>query len=151
MKKIILILFFSLSLVYSSDFNLKTIDNKILHIDINKYGFDFKEYKGKPVYLIFFGTQCLPCTYRIPVEMEEAEREGAKIIGIQAQMFNVPTYKIKKMQRELNMNFPIIKNEEASKLIQFLDKNGLWIGGVPYILKFDNNGFLINKNKKTFF
>lgn len=92
MKKIIEIIFVSLLLsglanAASSDdtFNVTTVNGKKLKLEGTPKGLVVDEYKGKIVFVEFWGTWCAPCLMSIPhhVNLQEKYKDQLRVIAFE--------------------------------------------------------------------
>jgi thiol-disulfide isomerase/thioredoxin len=145
LQKILLLITITITLQANSlgSFNLKTIDNQNIVIEVTNRGFEFPQYPNKSVYLNFFGTHCPPCRAEIPRLINEASDGDIQLISIQAQDNSISDSEVKSFVMDMGMHYPVINANQASKLINFLNINGKWLGGVPYTITFDSDGTLL--------
>jgi len=90
MKKIFLalfLLFFTSSAVHAAEdvFNISTVNGKKLTLRGTDDGIIVDQYKGKIVFLEFWGTWCGPCLLSIPhhVKMQEKYKDDLRIVSFE--------------------------------------------------------------------
>ena len=156
-KNIFLILFFLLlssSLNAVQSFNLKTLNNRAINITNYEGNFLFTddEYKGKEVLFFFFGKYCPYCIKEIPhiINLANKRSNKLKIIGIHAQN-KIENPALKEFVKQQKMNFDILTYEEGMKLVRYLKKRQMWIGGVPFHVIVDIDGNLESLEFKSLF
>ena len=121
-------------------FTIKTVTGKTLHIDEKDAGLDIHEFRGKVVFLIFFGHQCPPCMAEIP-ELIKITKEGHKdleIMGLEVQ--GLDEDRLEKFVKYKNINYNIISGEGNRDFIGYVAQKAGWSGAIPFLLAMDKNG-----------
>lgn len=142
MRKIVaIVLFLSLSL-FAQKFTLQTLEGE--KISINNYEgnfiFEDKKYKKKNILLFFFGTRCPYCIKDIP-EVNMLENSGIKVIGIHAQ-YEIEDSTLTNFVKTKGIKFDVLTYTEGDRLVDYLRRRDMWIGGVPYYVLIDPHGNL---------
>jgi len=143
MKAILVTIILFTSSLFGGAFDLKTLNNMTVHItdfDGNLI-FNDPQYAKQPVLLFFFGTRCLFCAREIPQVIKLIKEGKLKAIGIQAQ-FPVDDGVLKKFVQQEGFNFDVITAKDGNKLVKYLMKRRMWVGGVPYYVLVDKYGNL---------
>ena len=91
MKKLLAVLLlgaalFSTAAQAADDYiTLPTLDGKKIHVKGTDNGLEFKEFKGKVVFLEFWGTHCPPCLISIPnyIKLQEKYKDKLAIVAIE--------------------------------------------------------------------
>ncbi len=142
MRKIIaIVLFLSLSL-FAQKFTLQTLEGK--KISINNYEgnfiFEDDEYNKKNILLFFFGTKCPYCINDIP-EVNTLKDSNIKVIGIHAQ-YEIGDSALTSFIKTKGIKFDVLTYTEGDRLVDYLRRRDMWIGGVPYYVFIDPHGNL---------
>jgi thiol-disulfide isomerase/thioredoxin len=127
----------------SEEFNLTTLENKIITLSSTTIGLDFKEYKGKKVVLInAFATWCPPCIKEIPM-LEELRKEYGDDFEIISVLFEKEksVQEIQDFKHKHNITYPITLGNENYKLFSHLDD----VQKVPEMFLYNKNGVYIKK------
>ena len=144
MKKLFLVFLMSISsLLFGQDMTLQTLKNKSIHIvdfDGNLL-FQDKGYRKKKVLFFFFGTRCPYCEKEIPQIVQMVSNSGLHVIGVQAQ-FPVSDRTLKKFIEKKRINFDVLSSKSGNRLVRYLQKRRLWVGGVPFYVLSDKFGNL---------
>ncbi len=106
-------------------------------VDLEGERIELEDYKGKGVFLNFWGTYCPPCVEEMPV-MEDLYREykeqGVEIIAVNANETDVV---VKQFANRLNLTFPIA----IDKGRQIIDAYG--IRPLPTTILIDEHGEIV--------
>ncbi len=143
MKVIFVTIILFASTLFGGTFNLKTLNNKTVHITDFEGNLVFSDpqYAKQPVLFFFFGTRCPFCAREIPQVIKLVKEGKLKAIGIQAQ-FPVDDQTLKKFVKQEGFNFDVIASKDGNKLVKYLMKRRMWVGGVPYYVLVDKYGNL---------
>jgi thiol-disulfide isomerase/thioredoxin len=122
---------------------IQTSTGEKINIAVNKDGFVFDKYKGKPVILDFFGPHCPPCLIEIPhmIQMQKENKDKVQIIGVQVQM-QMSDDELNAFIKKEGINYPVVNLDYAWDLVAFVRANTGWKGQIPYKMVFDKNGVL---------
>jgi len=143
MKVILVTIILFTSSLFGGSFDLKTLNNTTVHIsdfDGNLI-FTDPQYAKQPVLFFFFGTRCPFCAREIPQVIDLVKAHKLKAIGIQAQ-FPVDDRVLKRFIEQEGFNFDVITAKDGNKLVKYLMKRRMWVGGVPYYVLVDKYGNL---------
>jgi thiol-disulfide isomerase/thioredoxin len=106
----------------SSNYTLKTTDNKIINIELAKNLLFSKQLEGKIVLINFWATWCPPCKKEIPAFVKLVEKYKDKFIVIGVLMEKDKNKnEIDNFIKEYNINFPITKDFDNFKLAKDID------------------------------
>ena len=143
MKVIFVTIILFASTLFGGTFNLKTLNNKTVHITDFEGNLVFTDpqYAKQPVLFFFFGTRCPFCAREIPQVIKLVKEGKLNAIGIQAQ-FPVDDEVLKKFVQQEGFNFDVIASKDGNKLVKYLMKRRMWVGGVPYYVLVDKYGNL---------
>ena len=112
--------------------------------DINNKTVSLKNYKGYPVVLIFFSTECPACTMEVKFlgELYRKENGNLKIIALNIDIPRSQVDILKSYKNELNIDYPIVpvskKVERAWAILNVYTKNDF----IPQMFIFDKEGNL---------
>ncbi len=149
MKKTIFLILFSLLLSNYlnavQNFSLKTLTNRAINITNYEGNFLFtdNDYKNKEVLFFFFGKYCPYCLKETPyiIQIANKSANNLKIIGIHAQN-RIDNQTLGEFVKKQNMNFDVLTYADGMKLVRYLKKRSMWIGGVPFHVLVDRDGNL---------
>ncbi|HIO96159.1 MAG TPA: TlpA family protein disulfide reductase [Campylobacterales bacterium] len=148
MKKIILAILLTLGVTSflqaeetkAITFNLIDTDGKTVHVTETEAGLDFKEYKGKVVFLVLFGHICPPCNAEIPefIELTEKYKDKLAIVALEAQRYSMSDLKAFKTKK--NINYSLIPGKNHDDFISYIADRAQWNGSIPFLIAIDKNG-----------
>ena len=145
MKKILILALLLASLLTFSQaaedkFTMTTTDGKTLHMTGTQTGLVFEEYKGKIVFLEFFGHRCPPCLKSIPhyKKLQEKYKDDLVIIAIEVQGFDDKELKV--FTKEKDVNYVTISQEKAGHLVPYIAQRAQWQGSIPFLVILDKKG-----------
>ena len=123
-------------------FQLITIDGKTLHIDEAQDGIIFQEYKGKVVFLLFFGHRCPPCLGEIPAlkALAEEKHKDLEIVAMEVQ--RLPSEQLKLFQKDKGINYTLLSGEEKNNepFISYIGQRAQWGGSIPFFVAINPHG-----------
>jgi len=116
------------------------IDGNTLHITGTKGGFVIDEYKGKAVFLEFFGHMCPPCMATIPhyIKLTKEYKDKLKIVAIEAQSFD--NDQLKSFRDKKGINYTLLSSEGAGEFYQYVAGRAGWRGAIPFLVATDTKG-----------
>jgi len=145
MKKVLLLtLIFASLLTFSQaaedKFTMTTTDGKTLHMTGTPTGLIFDEYKGKVVFLEFFGHRCPPCLKSIPhyKKLQEKYKDDLAIIAVEVQ--GLDDNELKSFTKEKGVNYVTISQEKAGQLVPYITQRAQWQGSIPFLVILDKKG-----------
>ena len=144
MRTLLVTLLFTITAtLFAGDFYLKTLHDRTIHITDfgGNFLFQDKQYEKQPLLFFFFGTKCPFCEKEIPEIVNLVNKRKLKVIGIQAQV-PVSDHELAKFVKNRGMDFEVLKAKEGGRLVKYLMKRGMWVGGVPYYVWVDKYGNL---------
>jgi thiol-disulfide isomerase/thioredoxin len=136
MKKISLLVFcLGMSLFFSACNPSKVDIDKVKVTDLSGQNLDWKQYKGKVIFLHFWATWCRDCLKEMPqlVQMAEAVKNDPNIIFVFAS--DEPLENIKTFSEGQNLPFLFVK------LPTSLKENGIIY--IPQTYIFDKKGKIV--------
>ncbi len=146
MKKMFAIVALMASLVIfaqaagSDKHTITTIDGKKLHVIGSEDGLAFEEYKGKVVFLEFFGHKCPPCLMMIDryVKLKEKYKEKIAIVAIEVQ--GLDNEELTSFVKARGINYTAVSQEKADDFVRYVSIRSNWQGAIPYLLILDKKG-----------
>jgi thiol-disulfide isomerase/thioredoxin len=119
---------------------LKTLEGKEIHIVGTEKGFTIPEYKGKILFVEFWGTHCPPCLMSIPhyIELQEKYRDSMAMLAIEVQ--NTSKEKLKVFAKAKGMNYDIVEYKDGYNFVEYITQRAGWTGSIPLLLILDQEG-----------
>ena len=121
-------------------FTLVDTEGKKIHVTETEAGLDFKEHKGKVVFLVLFGHICPPCNAEIPefIEIKNKYKDKLAIVAIEAQRYEMSKLKAFKIKKEIN--YSLIPGKNHDNFISYIADRAQWNGSIPFLIAIDKNG-----------
>jgi thiol-disulfide isomerase/thioredoxin len=146
MKKVLILLFAffavfgPLQAAEGDQFALKTLDGQTLKVRGLENGLLFDRYKGKIVFLEFWGTHCPPCRMSIPhyIELQKKYKDKLAIVAIEVQ--GTPAESLKAFVQSRRINYTVIPHQNAFDFIDYVARRSKWEGSIPYLIILDQQG-----------
>ncbi|MGC4376250.1 thiol-disulfide oxidoreductase ResA [Fictibacillus sp. Mic-4] len=111
--------------------------------DLNGHKVKLSDFKGKGVFLNFWGTWCEPCKQEMP-DMEklysEYKKKGVEILAVNVGESNVA---VKDFKSEYKLTFPIV-NDKTGDVVE-----AYGIDPLPTTVLVDKNGKIIKKTSAS--
>lgn len=123
-----------------SEFQLKTTNDTIINLKLEKDKIILKDYPNKIVLLNFFATWCPPCKTEIPnlIKLQNDYRNDLVVISVLLEEMKTND-EIKQFMKEHNINYDVINSPENMELAKA-------VGGIKSIPTM----FLIDKKNSIF-
>ena len=147
MKKILFVLlplFFAiLNAGDQQMFEIPTIEGKKIHIKGTKNGLEIPEYKGKVIFMEFWGTHCPPCRISIShyVNLKNKFKDSLQMLAVEAQ--NTPKKMLKLFAKEHGINYDVASYEDSVELVNYISRRAGWQGSIPFLLILDTKGDVV--------
>ena len=125
----------------SEKFELTTLKGEILHISTKPNGLNIQEFKGKVVFLSFFGYNCPPCKREIPefIKIREKYSKEIEIIAIEVRGLNQEY--LEGYVKDKGINYPVIPfNKTTQKFAYHTAQKADWKGAIPFLIVLDKEG-----------
>jgi thiol-disulfide isomerase/thioredoxin len=120
-------------------FKLETIDGKSINIREIENGLEFKEFKGKAIFLVLFGHRCPPCLREIPELIElTKEHKDLQVVGIEVQ--GLDSDALEEFASERGINYSLISGDGNMDFIGYIQAKASWNGSIPFLLGLDKSG-----------
>jgi thiol-disulfide isomerase/thioredoxin len=122
---------------------LPTIGGKSIHVKGTDNGLDIKEYRGKVVFLEFWGTHCPPCLASIPhyVDMIKKYKGKLAMLGIEVQ--DTPKDKLKQFIAAKKINYDVVSYRNAGPFVEYIAQRAGWKGSIPFLMILDPKGNVV--------
>ncbi len=145
MKKLLISIFLFTSLISGvmaddDKMAMTTIDGKKINITGTENGLIFDEYKGKIVFLEFFGHRCPPCLASIDhyKRLQEKYKDKLAIVAVEVQ--GLTNDQLKAFVKEKGINYPAIAQENSGQLVPYISMRAQWEGSIPFLVILDKKG-----------
>jgi len=146
MKKIIVAItlaIFTLSFANAAgaeSLKVETLDGKQIEINGTIKGLDIDKYKGKVVFLEFWGHNCPPCLASIPhyVKLQEKYKDKLAIVAVEVQ--NMQKDALKKFVADKKINYDVIAMQDGNALASYIMQRAQWKGSIPFLVILDKDG-----------
>ena len=123
-----------------SPMSMTDINGKIYKVLGTEQGLNIEGLEGKVVFLEFFGHKCPPCLASIPhlVELQKKYKDTLAIVAIEVQGYN--SVQTKAFAKEKSLNYIVVSEENASKLVNYIQQRAQWRGSIPFLVALDTKG-----------
>jgi thiol-disulfide isomerase/thioredoxin len=119
---------------------LNTVGGKKLHIRGTENGLDVQEYRGKILFLEFWGTHCPPCLISIPHYIELSEKYKDKLAILAVEVQDTPADALKRFVSKHKINYDVVDYRTGQALVNYISRRTQWQGSIPFLLIFDPKG-----------
>ena len=119
---------------------LKTIKDKKIHIIGTEKGFNIPQYKGKIMFIEFWGTHCPPCLISIPhyIELQKKYKNELAILAVEVQA--TPKDKLKAFAKAKGINYDVVGYKDGYTFVEYITQRADWTGSIPLLLILDHEG-----------
>ncbi len=145
MKKLytlLTILLLTMGSIHAADntITLTTLTGKKIHIVGTEKGFTIPEYKGKIMFVEFWGTHCPPCLMSIPhyIELQEKYKDQMAMLAVEVQ--NTPKEKLRAFAQAKGMNYDVVTYRDGYSFVEYITQRAGWTGSIPLLLILDQEG-----------
>lgn len=122
---------------------LKTIEGKTIHIKGTPSGLEIPEYKGKVVFLEFWGTHCPPCRMSIPHYINLMKKYKDKFAMLAIEVQSTPKAQLKQFVESRKINYDVVAYADAIDFVDYIAQRAQWQGSIPFLLIFDKRGKVV--------
>ncbi len=122
---------------------LPTLEGKTIHVKGTENGLEIPEYKGKVVFLEFWGTHCPPCLASIPHYVNLINKYKGKLAMLGIEVQNTPKVRLKAFAENHKMNYDVVAYQDAGYFVDYIAKRAGWKGSIPFLLILDPQGKVI--------
>jgi len=119
---------------------LDTLNGKQLEITGTIKGLDIDKYKGKVVFLEFWGHNCPPCLASIPhyIKLQEKYKDKLAIVAVEVQ--NMQKDALKKFVADKKINYDVVAMQDGNALASYIMQRAQWKGSIPFLVILDQDG-----------
>lgn len=100
---------------------------------------ELEDYKGKGVFLNFWGTYCPPCEKEMPAIQRQYDKYKDQGVVVLAVDIAEPKFTVEKFANRLNLTFPIVLDQQR----EVVDEYG--VGNLPATYLISPEGKVIDK------
>ncbi len=103
-------------------------------------GLNIEGLEGKVIFLEFFGHQCPPCLASIPhlIKLQKKYKDTLAIVAIEVQGYSAA--QAKAFVKEKGINYIVAAEENASRLLSYIQQRAQWRGSIPFLVALDTEG-----------
>ncbi len=131
---------FSYTQAAEDKFTLTSIDGKQIHLSGTEKGIVFDEYKGKVVFLEFFGHNCPPCIASISHYNNLQKKFGEKLAIIAVEVQGLDKGELQSFVKEKGVNYLTVTQEDAGNFVNYIQTRAQWEGSIPFLVILDTQG-----------
>jgi len=124
----------------ASGLTLTTVTGKKLHIRGTSNGLEIDKYKGKILFLEFWGTHCPPCLMSVPHYIDLTKKYGKKLAVLAVEVQDTPASVLKKFIKTHGVNYDVIDYRTGLPLVNYITQRTGWKGSIPFLVIFDDRG-----------
>ena len=151
MKKILLLLLSATSLLTFAHAEaakgdaivLPTLEGKQIHITGTENGLKIDEYKGKIVFLEFWGTHCPPCRVSIPHYIDLMKKYKGKLAMLAIEVQDTPKEQLKTYAAQKGINYDVVAYRDAGYFVEYIARRAGWKGSIPFLMILDAEGNVV--------
>ena len=152
MKKTLMLIFSALSLLsfahaeaatQNDAIVLPTLEGKQIHITGTENGLRIDEYKGKIVFLEFWGTHCPPCRVSIPHYIDLMNKYKGKLAMLSIEVQDTPKDKLKTYVAQKGINYDVVAYRDAGYFVEYIAQRAGWRGSIPFLMILDTEGNVV--------
>jgi thiol-disulfide isomerase/thioredoxin len=120
---------------------ITTVTGKKLHIRGTKNGLDIQEYRGKILFLEFWGTQCPPCLMSIPhyIELKKKYKDKLAVLAVEVQS-EMPREMLRQFVKRHKINYDVVDFRSGRLLYEYIRMRTGWRGSIPFLMIFNSQG-----------
>jgi thiol-disulfide isomerase/thioredoxin len=122
---------------------ITTIEGKKIHIVGTENGLSIPEYKGKVVFLEFWGTHCPPCLVSIPHYVDMIAKYKGKLEMLAVEVQGTPQDRLKTFAASKGMNYDVVPYKNAGYFVEYIARRAGWKGSIPFLMILDQNGTVV--------
>ncbi len=144
MKKFLIMI----ALILSS-LTLNAKDTKMVAVDMNgnklhvtgtDNGIIIDEYKGKVLFIEYFGHMCPPCMKSIPHynDLIKKHKDKLAVIAIEAQGYT--DTQLQQFVKEKGIDYTVMSASGAGEMYEYISSRAGWRGAIPFLVAVDTKG-----------
>ena len=145
MKKTLLAFILSLLAVTSAiaeqdHLKVTTLDGQTISVTGTTKGIELDKYKGKIVFLEFFGHNCPPCIASIPhyIDLKNKYKDDLAILAIEVQ--NMQKHDLENFVKRYKINYDVASMQDGTNLVTYVMQRAQWKGSIPFLMIIDQDG-----------
>ena len=123
--------------------SLPTVQGSKIHVKGTENGLEFKEFKGKIVFLEFWGTHCPPCLMSIPHYIDLTKKYGDKFKMVAVEVQDTPKNLLKEFVKARGINYNVVAYRDALPFVRYIAQRAGWNASIPFLMIFDKNGNVV--------
>jgi thiol-disulfide isomerase/thioredoxin len=123
--------------------SLPTIAGKSIHIKGTDNGLQIQEYKGKVVFLEFWGTHCPPCLASIPHYIDLIKKHPGKLAMLGIEVQDTPKDQLKQFAAAKGINYDVVAYRDAMPFVEYIAQRAGWKGSIPFLMILDQKGNVV--------
>ncbi len=130
----------SLAIAEQDKLKLTTLNGETISVTGTAKGIEFDKYKGKIVFLEFFGHNCPPCLASIPHynHLRDKYKDDLAIIAIEVQ--NMQKNALVDFVKRYKINYDVASMQDGSNLVTYVMQRAEWKGSIPFLMIVDQDG-----------
>ncbi len=145
MKKFLALTLILASLLTASQaeedkFTMTTIKGETIHVTGTETGLVLEEYKGKIIFLEFFGYRCPPCLKSISHYKRLQTKYKDKLVIVAIEVQGMDESGLKAFVKKKKINYITITQDQAGQIVSYISKRAQWGGSIPYLIILDQKG-----------
>ncbi len=121
-------------------FKMTTIKGETIHVTGTTTGLILEEYKGKIIFLEFFGHRCPPCLKSIGHYKRLQEKYKDKLVIVAVEVQGMDESALKAFVKEKGINYITITQDQAGQIVPYISARAQWGGNIPYLIILDQKG-----------
>jgi thiol-disulfide isomerase/thioredoxin len=117
-----------------------TVEGKKINVIGTEEGLIIPEYKGKVIFLEFFGHRCPPCLKSIShyKALQAKYKKNLAIVAVEVQ--GLDNKALKAFVAKKGINYDVIAQEKAGSLVPYIARRAEWQGAIPFLVVLDGKG-----------
>ncbi len=121
-------------------FTMTTIKGKTIEVTGTTTGLILEEYKGKIVFLEFFGHRCPPCLKSIGHYKRLQKKYKDKLVIVAVEVQGMSRSSLKAFVKKKKINYVTISQDQAGQIVPYISSRANWGGSIPYLIILDQKG-----------
>jgi thiol-disulfide isomerase/thioredoxin len=119
---------------------MKTVAGKTLHMTQTPEGLLFDEYKGKILFVEFYGHRCPYCIKAIDDYNDLQEKYKNQLAIVSVEIGGYDQKQLASFNDLYGIEYDNLTHKEAGELVPYVSRIGGFRGMVPFLAVFDKNG-----------
>ena len=131
---------FSYSNAAESGQAITTVNGKELHMHKTANGLTFDEFKGKILFVEFYGNRCPHCIRAIEPYNDLQDKFNKDLAIVSVEIWGLNNKDLKDFTELHGIEYTNISKAQAGELVPYVSQIGGYRGMVPFLAIFDKNG-----------